>query len=239
MANRPVTPDILWWLRYNLYKNRDDLQLLDEQEAIEETLRFKDAGGSSIVELSNTGLGRNPAALVRVSKATGLNVVMGSGHYTAPSHGPYMDARTEEEMTGEIVRDITEGIGYTGIRVGIIGEIGASCPLAKNELKSLRAAARAQKIIGAPLTIHPGPHEESCIEIAKVLNSAGADLSRTVLDHMDRTVREPQNRSQLAKMGCYLEYDMFGREGYYPLQVRVVDMPNDAQRINEIMRLID
>jgi phosphotriesterase-related protein len=239
MAYHPVTLDILWWLRYHLFQNLNDVQLLDEQEAIDEVLRFKYAGGNSIVEFSNIGLGRDPMALARISRATGLNVIMGSGYYIAASHGPDMDDKTEDEITEEIVRDITEGVGDTKIRAGIIGEIGSSWPITKNELKSLRAAAHAQKATGAALNVHPGQNEDACMELVRILDNAGADLNRTVLDHIDRAVRDPQNRIQLAKMGCYLEYDLFGREGYYPLEQRVIDLPNDAMRINEIIQLID
>lgn len=239
MVHHPVTLDILWWLRYHLFQNMDDLLLLDEQEAIKEAIRFKLAGGNSIVELSNIGLGRDPAALARISRATGLNVIMGSGYYLAVSHGPEMDAKTEEEITDEIVRDIMVGAGNSGIRSGIIGEIGCSWPLADNERKSLRAAARAQQLTGAALNVHPGQGEEAAMEIVKILGDAGADLTRTVIDHIDRAVRDPQDRIKLAKTGCYLEYDLFGREGYYPIHHRIIDLPNDAQRINEITELIN
>jgi len=239
MVHHPVTLDILWWLRYHLFQNMDDLLLLDEQEATEEAVRFRLAGGNSIVELSNIGLGRDPAALARISRATGLNVIMGSGYYLAVSHGPEMDAKTEEEIADEIVRDIMVGVGNSGIRSGIIGEIGCSWPLTDNERKSLRAAARAQQSTGAALNVHPGQGEEAAMEIVKILGDAGADLTRTIIDHIDRAVRKPENRIELAKTGCYLEYDLFGREGYYPIHHRVIDLPNDAQRINEIIELIN
>ena len=239
MVHHPVTLDILWWLRYHLFQNMDDLLLLDEQEAIEEARRFKLAGGNSIVELSSIGLGRDPAALARISRATGLNVIMGSGYYLAVSHGPEMDAKTEEQISGEIVRDITVGVGDSGIRSGIIGEIGCSWPMTDNERKSLRAAARAQQLTGAALNVHPGQGEEAAMEIVRILDDAGADLTRTVIDHIDRAVRKSENRIELAKTGCYLEYDLFGREGYYPIHHRVIDLPNDAQRINEIIELIN
>ncbi len=239
MVHHPVTLDILWWLRYHLFQNMDDLLLLDEQEAIKEAIHFKLAGGNSIVELSNIGLGRDPAALARISRATGLNIIMGSGYYLAVSHGPGMDAKTEEEITDEIVRDIMVGVGDSGIRSGIIGEIGCSWPLADNERKSLCAAARAQQLTGAALNVHPGQGEEAAMEIVKILDDAGADLTRTVIDHIDRAVRDPEDRIKLAKTGCYLEYDLFGREGYYPIHHRVIDLPNDAQRINEIIELIN
>jgi len=238
MVHHPVTLDILWWLHYHLFQNADDLLLLDEEQAIEEAMRFKLAGGNSIVEMSNIGLGRDPAALVRISRATGLNVIMGSGYYLAVSHGPEMEAKPEEEISDEIVRDIMVGVGDSGIRSGMIGEIGCSWPLADNERKSLRAAARAQQLTGAPLNVHPGQSEEAAMEIIKILDAAGADLTRTTIDHIDRAVRDPENRIKLAATGCYLEYDLFGREGYYPIHHRVIDLPNDAQRINEIMELI-
>ena len=65
---------------------------------------------------------------------------------------------------------------------------------------------------GAPLIIHPGRDERSPPHILDVLEEAGADLSRTVMSHIDRTVFADDALLQLAKRGCYLEYDMFGTE---------------------------
>jgi phosphotriesterase-related protein len=239
MAHRPVTVDILWWVRYHLFQNLDDMLMLDEEEAIKEAMDFKMEGGNSIVEMSNIGLGRDPQALARISRATGLNVIMGSGYYLAVSHPPQMDSKREEEIAEEIVQDIMTGVGASSIHAGLIGEIGCSWPLADNERKSLRAAARAQRLTGAALNVHPGQHEEAAMQIMTLLDEAGADLSRTIIDHMDRAVRQSKDRLELAKRGCYLEYDLFGREGYYPMKHRVIDLPNDHQRINEIMELMD
>jgi phosphotriesterase-related protein len=239
ISHRPVGLDTLWWIRYHLYQNLDDVLMLNEQEAIEEARHFKLAGGNSIVEMSNIGLGRDPEALARISRATGLNIIMGSGYYIAASFGPEMDEKTEEQITEEIVRDITEGVGNSGIHSGLIGEIGTSWPITDNELKSLHAAARAQKLTGATLNVHPGQSEEAPMAIIRILDKLGADISRTTIDHIDRTLRKPESRIELAKTGCCLEYDLFGREGYYPLGIRVIDFPNDTARLNEIIELID
>lgn len=239
MTLKPVSIDILWWLRYHFFQNRDDLVISDEQTAIAEVYRFKIAGGNSVVEVSNIGLGRDPQALSRISRATGLNIIMGSGYYTAASLPPDFDKRSEESITEEIVCDITVGVGNTGIRAGLIGEIGCSCPLDPRELKSVKAAARAQQITGANLNIHPGQGEESAMEILNIVEDTGADIKRTTISHIDRAVRNPESRLMLAKRGCNLEYDLFGREGYYPIARRLIDLPNDAMRINEIMHLID
>ena len=45
-----------------------------------------------------------------------------------------------------------------------------------------------------------------------MLEGAGADLSRTVLSHMDVTVFSEETLLTLARRGCYLEYDSFGVE---------------------------
>ncbi len=239
MAYKPVTADILWWLTYHRFTNLDDMMCMDEDEAVDEVLHFKNAGGHSVVEMSNIGLARSPKSLARISRRTGLNIIMGSGYYIDSALPADMDDRSEDQITEEIVHDIEEGVGATGICAGLIGEIGCTWPLSDNERKSLRAAARAQKITGAALNIHPGQHEDSAMQAVKIVDDAGADLTKTTIDHIDRAVRERGNRIALANMGVYLEYDLFGREGYYPLEHRKIDLPNDHMRINEIMDLMD
>jgi phosphotriesterase-related protein len=242
LVRHPVSLEILWWLRYHPFQNWDDLQLQDEKVIIDEVLIYKALGGRSIVELTVRGLYPDPQAVARISRITGVNIIMGTAYYVEQSYPAAkvdMDAKSEEEIAEEFIADITEGFGATGIRAGIIGEIGCSWPLADNEKKVLRAGARAQKATGAAINVHPGQSEMAAMECIKVLDKAGADLSRVIISHIDRAVREPKNRLELARTGCTLEYDLFGREGYYPTRFRVLDIPNDAQRINELKELAD
>ena len=81
----------------------------DEDLAISEATYYRDAGGNTIVDLTSKGIRPDPLALRRVSYATGLNVVMGSGWYVKDYHPDDMDERTVEALTDEIVRDITVG----------------------------------------------------------------------------------------------------------------------------------
>jgi phosphotriesterase-related protein len=238
MARAKVSLNTLWWIRYHWFQNLDDMLMLDEPEAIEELQHFKLAGGGSVVEMSNHGLGRDPLALARISRITGLNIVMGSGYYFAASMPKGFESKTEEEITKEIVGDITIGVGKTGIKAGYIGEIGTSWPIDPREVKSLRAAVNAQKITGANLNVHPGQAEEAAFRCLEILAEAGADLSRTTMDHIDRAVRIRENRFKLLEKGLILEYDLFGREGYYPLQQRHIDLPTDHQRVNEVIEII-
>ena len=134
-------------------------------------------------------------------------------------------------------RDITDGVGDTGVKSGIIGEIGCTWPLDRNERKVLRAAARAQRATGAALTIHPGRDPRAPSEILEVIDAAGGDVGRTIMGHLDRTFHRYAAFKEFADTGCFLEFDMFGLESaYYPFGA--MDMPNDGRRIDLIMRLI-
>ncbi|HET6477512.1 MAG TPA: hypothetical protein VFF92_00355, partial [Dehalococcoidales bacterium] len=127
-----------------------------------------------------------------------------------------------------------------GICAGIIGEIGAdSWPLHDIEIKSLRAAVRAQHTTGAALTIHPGRLDESPLRIVDIIKKTGADMSRVIIEHIDRTAYSFETMTKIAKAGCCLEFDCFSMEGYYPKRYGVFDIPNDAQRVNYIIRLIE
>src|SRR5262249_11759862 len=136
--------------------NTDDLASVED--AIEETLHFKRLGGGAIVDVTNIGLNRNPAALRRVAKATGLQIVMGSGCYrhdfilSLDIQGISEEARPEG-----IVSEIVTGAEGTEIRSGIIGEVGIQeNPVAPVDFKSLRASARASRRTGAAITLHGG-----------------------------------------------------------------------------------
>ncbi len=232
----------LSWLRYHPYENLDNVQLLDEQEAIHEALLYQQAGGTTIVDVTNTGIGRDPKALARISRATELNIIMGSGYYTAPCLGLEMSGKTEAEITEEIVRDITVGVSDSAICAGLIGEIGCSWPLQDNERKVLRAAARAQQRTGACLSVHPGRNRKAPFEIIEILGEAGAELSRVIMCHIDVRIRDHDGRCELLKTGCVVEYDLWGWEGHFPsywTAENFMDIPNDTQRIYEVRQLIE
>ena len=238
LAYQPVALENLGWIRYNWTSNLDNLNLIDEDETIQEAMRYKMAGGGTIVDATTIGIGRDPLALARIARATGLNIIMGAGFYVDMVHPPDMSERTESQLAAQMTRELTEGVDGTGVKAGILGELGCSWPLTDNEGKVLRAAARAPRETGAAILIHPGRNDQAPKEIIEILSEAGGDISRTIIGHLDRTIFDLDGLKQLARSGCYMEYDMFGLESsYYPAQTHV-DMPSDAQRIDFIKRLI-
>src|SRR5581483_4433467 len=108
-----------------------------------------------------------------------------------------------------------------------------------NEMKVVRAAARAQRTTGALLNIHQeymltptGGHA-----IADAIESVGGDLRRTVFSHMDGSERDFPYQESLLKRGITLEYDVFGAENYDAPSG--VQLPQDASRVDGIKRLFD
>ena len=67
LAHQPVSLENLGWVRYHFLSTRDNIRLQDEQMAISEALRYKHAGGNSVVDVTSIGAGRNPMALARIS----------------------------------------------------------------------------------------------------------------------------------------------------------------------------
>jgi len=237
-AWEPVSLANLGWVRQNFNANLDNLRLLDERVAGDEILLFKEAGGRTVVDPTPTSLGRNPQALARIARATGLNVVMGAGYYVAASHPPDMDRRTVDELAREMIADVTSGVGDTGIRAGLIGEIGTTAPWTDNEKRVLRAAVAAQRETGAPLMIHPGRHAAMPMALAEFVLKEGGDLRRTIMCHLCRTIADVQAVIDLAQTGIWLEYDLFGLENsYYPYNPSF-DMPNDGGRMTHVLALI-
>src|SRR5947199_2551578 len=98
LAYQPVSMENLGWIRQNFSSSLDNLRLLDENVARDEALLFKQAGGQTMVDPTNGGLSRDPAALARIARATGLHIVMGAGYYVQAAHPPSLSGRSVDEI---------------------------------------------------------------------------------------------------------------------------------------------
>ena len=235
LADEEITLGNRGWVAYHWTSNHHNVSLDSEAVAIAELGRFLAAGGRTIVDPTNLGLGRDPEPVVRIAEATGAQIILGAGYYLSGTHPDDMGDRSVDDLALEIVSDVREGIDGTGVRAGVIGEIGCTYPWLPNEKKSLRAAVAAQVETGAPLMVHPGRDPMSPVEIAEIVDSEGGDLSRTTICHIDRTCTDRSWLADMAATGCYLEYDLFGNESSWYPPNPAVDMPSDAERMDVIL----
>jgi len=224
--------------RRNPFLFRETLQLTSLADAEEALLEYRAAGGGCIVDLTPIGVGRDPEGLRTLSERSGVAVVMGTGFYVNDYHPAEIAELGEDAIYELIMTDLAEGSGPSHVRPGIIGEIGLVWPVADRERTVLRAAARAQRDSGWVLTIHPGRNPEAPLDAIRIVEEAGGDPRRTIIDHLDRTLFEHADYFELAKTGCYLELDLFGLEtSYYP--VADLYLPNDAVRVDTVVALAE
>lgn len=237
LADGPVQIGMLGELRMDPFVNLDNCALDDEAAAIAELDLFVGEGGRTVVDPTCRGIGRNPEALVRISRATGLNIVMGSGYYLETSHPVDVGAMTPEAIADEIVAEAIDGVGDTGVKIGLIGEIGVSGDFTASETISLRGAAQAQVRTGLPLMVHlPGWYRHAH-RVLDIVEEEGADVRHTVLCHMNPSCEDAAYQDSLAERGAFLEYDMIGMDYWYADQQ--VQCPSDEDNARALVRLIE
>jgi phosphotriesterase-related protein len=236
MAHGPVTIEVLGALRNDPFLCLDNTRMDDEELAGFELDRFKQVGGRTVVDPTCRGIGRNPEALVRISRGTGLNLVMGAGYYLEGAHPPEVSGMLVEDIAQEIDRDIAEGVDGTGVRSGIIGEIGVSKDFTAEEEKCVRSAAKAQGRAHVPLMVHLPGWERLGGRVLDVIEEEGGDVNSTILCHMNPSLDDLDYQEGLTDRGAWLEYDMIGMDFYYADQA--AQSPCDEENARAIHRLI-
>ena len=239
LARRPLAMPDLGWIRRHWTSSLDNLHQLDEALAVTELGAFTETGGGTIVDATVPGIGRDPAALLRISIATGLHIVMGAGSYVAPTHPAAIRSMDADALHDRVVDEWRHGADGTDIRPGLIGEVGCSWPLHPRERVALQAMVAAQRSTGLPMMIHPGRHPQAVAEILRIVVGAGGDLSRLILAHLDRGITPHEEFVELVAAGIYVELDCFGLESsLFPPNLRMATL-SDAQRLDIVRRLLD
>ncbi len=209
----PVSLHNLGWLRRNPYAIRDNLLVDDFATAVAEVQYFKESNGGTIVECTSIGIRRDAAKLKKLSEATRVHIIAGCGYYTVDTHPPEMIHWSAEDIAGQMLRDLTEGIDGTDIRAGVIGEIGTSCPVHPHEEKNLLAAAITFQKTHVPVYIHTYPWGKTGIRIIELLLTQGVDPQKIVLCHLD-VEPDVEYLRRVLEMGVFVEFDNFGKEFY-------------------------
>lgn len=241
----PATQKVEMWnlgiLSRDCYALKDNLLLTDEETQTREIACFKAAGGSTVVDASLPGIGRDPKALQRIAEKTGLNIIMGAGFYVGATHPEALSSMSDRQVADLMVKELTEGTDGTDIKAGYIGEIGISEIFDDKERKVLRAAALAQKDTGVAINVHINPWTVNGLEAADILLDAGVDPERICISHIDVENRE-EYVFGLLKKGVYVEFDNFGKEYYIRREVRNSGyglFVHDTERVTFLKKLID
>jgi predicted metal-dependent phosphotriesterase family hydrolase len=183
----------------------------DEPVILEELAAFRSAGGSGLVDLTVAGVGRDPEWLARIASSSGLHIVMGCGWYRGAYYPQEarIDRRSVDDLADELVREATDGVGATGIRPGIIGEIGTDKPwVSAPEERVHRAAARAAKRSGLAITTH-GVLSAVGLDQLRIFEDEGVDPARVVIGHAD-SYPVLEHHLAILERGANVEFDFLG-----------------------------
>ncbi len=224
-------------LRTNPYVNRDNLFMLDENTAVAELEIFRNLGGGTVVDVSCRSIGPFPGKLKHISEQTGVNIIMGTGYYYEESHPREVRSMSIDQLEEQMIEDITEGVNGTGIKAGIIGEVGVSWNFTRDEIKCLRAAVRASGKTRIPLTIHQPSFYRFANRVVDIVLEEGGDPAHTVIDHMCASGEDFEYQAGVLEKGVFIEYDLIGSDLYYP---RIgMGQPGDEENAIHLKRLID
>ena len=244
LVDAEITLDNISEFRRNNGYIKDNYRLDDIDLAIEELTLYKKSGGQSLVDLTLPGAGRDVMALKRISEDTGITIICGTGWYVETTHPPVVKQKSVEELAEIMIGELVEGVDNTGIRAGIIGEIGCSYPFHPNEAKVLRAVARAHVNTGACISIHcPAKEWRDGHRYLDILEREGGNLERVIMLHMDHYngVKKPlmglniEYNKEILERGVTIAYDAFGR--YQRFTFDGVSSPTDRERIVAIEEL--
>lgn len=226
-ARTPVEIHNVGALRRNPFGSPDNLVFDDVATAVAELSAFRGAGGDTVVDLSLPDIGRDVVALRTVARMTGVQIIAGCGHYVHIAHPPELSEASVDDIAARFIHELEVGIDDTGIRAGVIGEIGTTAPVHPDEDKVLRAAARAHRQTGAPIAVHLSPPPNGTWwqghEVLDVLEGEDVGADRVLLSHLDNVLgpgddfdRAIRYHRELAARGCYLGFDGCGKEHYFP-----------------------
>lgn len=180
----------------------------DDRYIIDELNRLRSTPYRTLVDVTPVGINREPTAMRDLARRTGVQVVMGCGWYR-DSYYPaaaQIDQRPVDSLADEIVAEIRHGVASTGVRPGIIGEIGTEKSwMSPTEERVHRAAGRAAARTGLSVTTHSFASDIGLWQL-KVLREEGVDPRRVIIGHAD-TFRVPSYHRALLEQGATIEFD--------------------------------
>ena len=194
---------------------------------------MKDLGYRAMVDPCPNDLGRDVEFMAKVAQKTGFQIVCATGLYKQSEGGvPYWHFKSNfgsnvDAMAELFVREITEGVGSTGIRAGIIKVATGPGQMTDYERDIFLAAAKASVETGAPVTTHTDQGTVGDLQ-QQILTENGVPAHRIVIGHSCGT-SDTDYHMKIARGGSYLGFDRFGLDLLQP----------DAERAAALLRLIE
>jgi phosphotriesterase-related protein len=214
------------WLRPGPSREEMFARCVDRIEEI------KSLGVGALIDPCPNDLGRDVEFTAKVAQRTRFTIICATGLYKEEEgSNAYWKFRANfGDVSGAIAelfaRELSEGIGSTGIRAGIIKVGTGHRTLTAYEKAVFAGAARAAVETGAPITTHTDQGRYGDDQQA-FLTERGVPAHRIVIGHSCGT-SDHAYHMRIAERGSYLGFDRFGLDMIHP----------DAERVASLLRLV-
>ena len=194
-------------------------------------------GVRSFVDPCPIELGRDPALMREIAERSEMNIICTTGFYFEEMGLPiYWRARTAQEIAELYIREITHGIGSTGIKAGAIKAATGAPAITPLEHKFLEAACLAQTATGVPIITHTqdgcaGPDQQAAFA------KGGVPAHRCLIGHCCGNA-DPAYHQRVVDGGSYIGFDRIGLLRFQPDEVRadnLVRLVRNGHRAQVIM----
>ena len=184
-------------------------------------------GITTIVDPTVWGLGRYIPRIQRIAEQTPVNIIVAAGLYVYEElpqqyayRGPGNLIDIPEPMVTDFSRDITEGIGDTGVKAAFL-KFALETPEPSPGIERIaRAVARTHVETGAPICVHTsGPHQTGRTAV-RIFTEEGVDPTKVVIGHAGDS-NDIDYLTELADSGVLLGMDRFGLDLFNPTAERV------------------
>ncbi|WP_344600547.1 phosphotriesterase-related protein [Sporichthya brevicatena] len=170
-------PDLTW-------TDRDAVR----EAAVERLTELSGLGIDTMLDLTVLGCDRSIPDIAWVAERVAVRIVVATGLYTLDDLPRFVAARPPEPgqrdvLTEMFVRDITVGIGDTGVRAGVLKCCIDKPGLTPGVERVLRATAHAHRETGVLISTHTDASSRSGLVQQQVFTEEGVDLARVVIGH--------------------------------------------------------
>ena len=243
-------------LNENFYGVRDNLLNYDDDFFVEELNRFKKAGGGCVVDLTgddNTmyyekGLPTDEHWLryKALSEKSGVHLIAAAAHFP-PNGRTDFSKLSIDDIAAMYINAAEKGYGSTGVKAGIIGEIGTSDVITDAEWKCLHAAAIAAKHTGLAVNVHVNVYQwRDDFKILKLFQDEGMNMNKFAFSHREACLIQDswtledglQHLQRLMDSGAYISFDGVGNMTYEKMPYGAWCNASDKQRAQAVYKLI-
>jgi phosphotriesterase-related protein len=175
-------------------------------------------GIRTIVDLTTVDLGRDIDLIAEVAGRSPVRVIVATGVWWMPPR--YFSVHGVDAVADLFIRDISRGIGESGIKAGIIKCATDTAGVTAVIENILRASARAQKATGVPISTHTWAAGRTGLAQQAIFAQEGVDLRRVIIGHSGDSDDLGYLR-ELMDRGSTIGMDRFGLEHFLPTAKRV------------------